>query len=224
MLAFDLAKEILKFMEARTEAREVYHASLTRLKPMKGSRFFDEQVKAAREKHTATVEAAQDRARTTTRAIFEQMKANAAKIQTEPPTPEALRILQALQMRENVTAAELKEAARTMDGNSLGLAVIDDLSRKNGRITNYASAVSGKLSRQAVEGIIAELERETAKILDDPVGVAPAALLYARQQKMMYNRDLAADDLPRAKTYSDEFELLEDLGVPDFDKFTKAVG
>lgn len=223
MLAFDLAKEILKFMETRTEARELYHATVARLKPMAGSEFYRKELKAAREKRTATVEAAQVAARTTTRELFAQMRQNAARIHSDPPTPEMLAILQALQMRESITAAELEDAAAAMSGNSVALAVIDDLSRKNGRITNYASAVSGN-SRQAVEGIIAELERETAKILDDPVGVAPAALLYARQQKMMFNRDLAADDLPRVKTYSDEFELLQDLGVGDFDKFTEAVG
>lgn len=224
MLAFDLAKELIKYMVVRTEARELYHASLTRLEPMRGSPYFVDEQKAAREKRTATVEAAQAAARSATRAIFEEMKANAAKIQTEPPTPEALAILQTLQMRENVTTEELQEAAQAMGGNSLALAVIDDLARKNGRITNYASAMSTKLSRQAAESIIADMQHETEKILADPVGVKPQAQIYANMRAMRYNERIDPDSLPRAQRYADEFELLQDLGVGDFDKFTEAVG
>lgn len=224
MLAFDLAKELLKYMETRTEAREVYHASLTRLKPMEGSEYYRKELESARSKRTATVEAAQTAARAATREIISAMRQNAARIHSDPPTPEQLAILQTLQMRENITSAELQEAATAMEGNSLGLAVIDDLSRKNGRITNYASAMSTKLSRQAAESIIGDMQRETEKILADPVGVAPQARIYADMRRMMYNEIVDDDTLPRAQRYADEFELLQDLGVGDFDKFTEAVG
>ena len=224
MLSLDLAREIMGYMKTRTEARELYRVTIHRLERMRGSQYYDDEAKAAREKRAATVEEAQAKARAACQQIFSKMRENAAKISTSPPTPEQLAILQALKMRDAVTPEELEEIAAAMDGNALALSVVDEISRKNGRYSNFAGTLSNRLSRAATEGIIAEVQRETEKIINDPVGVAPAAALYAHSQSMLYNRSIDLDDLQKAPEYSDEFELLEALGVADFNKFTSAVG
>lgn len=224
MLSLDLAREIMGYMKTRTEARELYRVTIHRLERMRGSQYYDDEAKAAREKRAATVEEAQAKARAACQQIFSKMRENAAKIHTSPPTPEQLAILQALQMREGVTPEELEEIAAAMEGNALALSVVDEISRKNGRYSNFGGTMSRKLSRAAAESMIHELQRGAEKIIDDPVGVAPAAALYAHSQSMLYNRNIDLDDLPQAPEYSDEFELLEALGVTDFDAFTSAVG
>lgn len=46
----------------------------------------------------------------------------------------------------------------------------------------------------------------------------------AQSRQMLYGDSVNLDDLPQAPEYRDEFELLEALGVPDFNLFESAVG
>lgn len=224
MLTFDLAHSIMRFMEARSEAREAYLLTCRRLEQAKGSQLYSDGMKAASDKRAATVEAAQARARAAVRQILSEMRANAAKIQVDAPTPEQLAILQAVKMRDGISSEALEEIAASLDGNALALGVLDDIARKNGLYFNFTGTRSRKLSRAAVEGIINDVQRETEKIINDPVGVAPAAAIYANNRRTMYNDVLDLDNLPQVPEYRDEFELLEALGVPDFNLFESAVG
>ena len=156
--------------------------------------------------------------------IFGKMRENAAHIHSDPPRPEALAILQALQMRESVNANELEMAAGAMDGNSLALAALDDIAKKSGQYTTYCRTMSRKLSRQAAESMIDELEKSVRRIVNDPVGAVPAAQVYAEHQKMLYGREMNPDELPQVQPYPDEFAFLEAVGIEDFDKFAAAVG
>ena len=224
MLTFDLAHSIMRFMEARSEAREAYLLTCRRLEQAKGSQLYSDGMKAASDKRAATVEAAQARARAAVRQILSEMRANATKIQVDAPTPEQLAILQALQMRESVNANELEMVAGALDGNSLALAALDDIAKKSGQYTTYCRTMSRKLSRQAAETMIDDLEKSVRRIVNDPVGAVPAAQVYAEHQKMLYGREMNPDELPQVQPYPDEFAFLEAVGIEDFDKFVSAVG
>ena len=223
MLTFDLAHSIMRFMEARSEAREAYLLTCRRLEQAKGSQLYSDEMKAASDKRAATVGEAQSRAKAEVKAILAKMRQNAGRIHSDPPSAEALAILQALQMRESVNADELEMVAGALDGNSLALAALDDIAKKSGQYTTYCRTMSRKLSRQAAESMIDELEKSVRRIVNDPVGAVPAAQVYAEHQKMLYGREMNPDELPQVQPYPDEFAFLEEAGIDDLNKFSAAV-
>ncbi len=223
MLTLDIAKTVLKFMAERAQARTDYLETRRSLEAMAGSRYHDTAMRAATEKREKAITAAQALARSEAQAIIAKMRENAATIRTNPPTPEMLAILQALEMRDALKADELAEAAAAMGGNSLALAALDTLARKNGQYSNFAETMSEKLSRAAAEKMINDLEKEVWKTISDTVGAKEPAREYARYQAMTQGREIDLDDLPQMPEYADEFDLLAALGVSDFDKFAAAV-
>lgn len=224
MLTFDLAHSIMRFMEARSEAREAYLLTCRRLEQARGSQLYSDGVKAAADKRAATVREAQHRARAEATAIFEKMRKNASSISASPPSADQLALLEVLKMRETIDREELDEAAAAMAGCSMGLAVIDDLAAKNRLFSNYAQTMSTKLSRATAEAMINEVERNINKMLADEIGATPAAAQYAEYRKMMYGESTDPDSLPQVQPYPDEFAFLEAVGIEDFDKFSAAVG
>ena len=74
MLTFDLAHSIMKFMEARSEAREAYLLTCRRLEQAKGSQLYSDGMKAAGDKRAATVGDAQARAFKEMEVIFGKMR------------------------------------------------------------------------------------------------------------------------------------------------------
>ena len=224
MLTLDLAKTLQGFLTERARAREEYLNTRRGLESAAGSKYHETAMKAAVEKREKAVKAAQNRARAEAAAILDEMRKNAAGISANPPSAEQLAVLEVLKMRENINQGELDEAAAAMAGNDMGLAVIDDLARKNGLLPHYARTMSTRLSRATVEGMLADLERGINKMLTDEIGAAPAASLYAKRREMLYGEKIDLDDLPQAQQAKDEFELLAELGIQNFDTFTQAVG
>lgn len=224
MLAFDLAKILQRFIDERKTARMEFLDTRRSLERMVGSDYHEEAMKAAAEKREQAVRNAQSRARSEASAILTQMRKNAETMSADPPSAEQLAVLEVLKMRESISQSELDEAAAAMTGNGMCLFVIDDLARKNGLLPNYARTMSTRLSRSTVEGMINDLERGASKLLSDEIGAAPAAALYAKHREMLYGEKIDPDDLPEAQQFKDEFELLESLGIADFDIFTAAVG
>lgn len=223
MLTLDLAKTVQRFMAKRAQAREEFLETRRSLEAMAGSKYHDTAMRAATEKREKAVKEAQSRTRAETAAIIDKMRHNAANIAADPPSAEQLAVLEVLKMRETISREELDEAAAAMGGCSMALAVVDDLAAKNGLYSNYSRTMSTRLSRSTVERMISDMERGINKILADEIGAAPGARLYAERQAMTQGMRIDLDALPQAPQPKDEFELLENLGITNFNAFQKAV-
>ena len=120
---------IKKYRDAVRDAGDEYDLTLQRNATLYGSQRYAEIEREAAAKRNDTLTAARQEALAEVREVCSTMRSNAKARKTVAPTAEQLAILQALKMREKVSAGELRHAANALAGCPLALSVLDELAQ-----------------------------------------------------------------------------------------------
>lgn len=131
-----------KYRDAVRDAGDEYDLTLQKNAMLYGSPRYAEIEREAAAKRSTTLTAAKQEALAAVREVCATMRTNAKARKTVAPTAEQLAILQALKMRNKVTAGELRHAANALAGCPLALSVLDELAQScpgAGRFNNEMS-------------------------------------------------------------------------------------
>lgn len=120
---------IKKYRDAVRDASDEYDLTLQKNAALYGSPRYAEIEREAAAKRDATLSTAKRETLDAVREVCATMRTNAKARKTVAPTAEQLAILQALKMREKVTAGELRHAANALAGCPLALSVLDELAQ-----------------------------------------------------------------------------------------------
>lgn len=109
--------------------------ALERIQGYKGKRADEEREQIA-EEFESTIGAAQHEARSSFARILGDMRGKADEVGEvmEPPSEEALRVLQMLSLRTSITQAEAESAARALEGNDAALQTLQELCTGRGGV------------------------------------------------------------------------------------------
>ena len=131
-----------KYRDAVRDASDEYDLTLQKNAALYGSPRYAEIEREAAAKRDATLSTAKRETLDAVREVCATMRTNAKARKTVAPTAEQLAILQALKMREKVSAGELRHAANSLAGCPLALSVLDELAAQcpgAGRFNNEMS-------------------------------------------------------------------------------------
>ena len=116
-----------KYRDAVRDASDEYDLTLQKNAALYGSQRYAEIEREAAAKRNAALNVAKQDTLAAVQEVCTTMRSNAKARKTVAPTSEQLAILQALKMREKVTAGELRHAANALAGCPLALSVLDEL-------------------------------------------------------------------------------------------------
>lgn len=217
---FKLAKE---YQDKREMINNAFNKRATEIEDAKGSRYYDTEIKKATDtQRTALENLSKEYVPLFDNVLQAMKKANENRGMT-PPTEEELRLLQLLKMKEKITEAELDAAANTLKGNATCLAVLTEISRKQGYIRGYMSYSDSKeMPVETTESIIRELVKAIRDFIEYDT---PKAARIAREYHEAYY-GAAGDPLPKRPLFSDKsgcFSELIRISGDELTAFCKAV-
>lgn len=224
--------EVSKFCSIRDENRKEYQETMKRIEKYKGSAGYKESEAAAAKKRKQSDDAARTACSEAIKPALKAMVENIGKIGLVPPTPEALAILQALQMRTRLKPQDFDAAAVSMGGNHLALAALDDLAdsyrqkNKDANVhyrANYLETYGAKdFSAGGAEACMKSFNNEIRKILQS--SVIDAARFGAEYNRNQYGIKADMDALRQRDPFAGERDFLErTVGSDNVDAFMKAV-
>ena len=114
------------------DARERYGRKLESLEGYEGERR-DAEAKAAQEAYEAEVEQIHARYTPEVNKWLDAMERGISKGSATPPSEEQIRLLQVLQMRENLSEAEVASAAEQLAGCEVAIGALEEIACIVGR-------------------------------------------------------------------------------------------
>ena len=212
----NLYRAVADFMTARSEAIEEYLLMTRRYASAKGSQMYIDKMDEAAKKRDKAISDAQAIAKQEIRETLKAMAEKADKIKMQPPTPEQIRLLQLLKMKDRLTEAECVGAANAMDGNATALALVDELATKSGVLhTSYVRSLAVKTydpatARQAIR----ELAEACYEIVNNTTGASKVALLTKQRHQRQYGGTFDPYELPQEEPFKDESDFYEQMNIP----------
>ena len=237
---YSLYLTITDFQKQQQRAYNEYMQTIESIADAKGSKYYADREQAAMEKRKATEESARAEARYWLKKNIEGRAAANRKRKAIAPTSEQLAILQALKMRTSATEAELEQIAASMDGNSLGLAVIQDFANDlyarrnkekgngtgipyNGFPRNYlAMAKNNDYPADEVERELSNIASACNRIIDSD-GASYVAGLASDRSNKLYGTNYSRDDLKREKIASSESDFFNSVSSIPFETLQHCV-
>lgn len=208
-----------EYQDKRKEIMDEYETRLAHLEATKGSKYYTEELKKAKDK--------KDEALTTLKneyaeyfniSLSAMRKANGSRAMT-PPTEEELRTLQLLKMKEKPTEAEISAAANTLKGNATCLSVLTEIAHNAGIMHNYISY------RETQEMPVNEVE-ETVKGLASCVrdfmeyDTTRAARMARKYQEEHHGKTPDAPELTKRPLFDTKAECFDTIAGISGDSLT----
>jgi hypothetical protein len=220
------------FRKEQIHNREVYMGKKKNLDRYKGSSgYADDLKKIQKERDDANAAARAKYKETVDNAISCMRNAN-RKRKCTAPTEEQLRLLTAAKMLQKPSVGLLDSIANSMDGNAIGLAVLQDIAttayQNDDNVLkkfhpNYAAMASTELTVPAADDAIKSLASTCERIMTGS-GVSRVRELGLKRNKEMYGMDYDPDDYPQEPEYSSEKDFYDrELKWTDYALFAAAV-
>ena len=127
---YTLYDTVVTFQRRQREAYDAYIEAMKGLESAKGSQYYDDRQKEAMSKRKAAEEEARKEARYWLKKTVDEMAAANHVRKAIPPTADQLAVLQAMKMRTDISDDELEQIANAMEGNSMGLGIVNDFARE----------------------------------------------------------------------------------------------
>ena len=216
---FTIAEE---FQAKRKAIADECESRLAELEAHRGSAYFTEETKAAREKQDEKLAALKAAYSSRFSAVLKAMSKAAENKGVIAPTTEELNIIQALKMRENITAAELDSAAVTLRNNPMCLAVLQEIAQKAGIARGYANYTENKeMPAAAAETTIKALVTGVRDFLESDT--TKASRLYAEHSANLYGVQAAPVKRPLFSDKTGCFAEIAGLSGDELTAFCNSV-
>ena len=222
---FTLYDTVTTFQRRQREAYDEYIETMKGLETAKGSQYYSDRQREAMDKRKAVEDQARSDARYWIKKTAESMvEANKAR-KAVPPTAEQLAILQTMKLRTDISDAELEQIANAMDGNAMGLGVVNDFAKEvykkrnntnsakrnpYGFPKNYLSMVKGDYPIEDMEREIIHIARACGTIIESD-GANRVAGMAKNFHDRRYGVKTDRDTLVREKIASSEKEFYEGI-------------
>ena len=198
----------------------------------KGSEGYDDDLKMIQEDRKKADDAARAVCKPKVEAALHSMIEVNSKRKATAPTEEQLRLLTAVSMIKKPSRPMLDSIANAMDGNAVGLSVLDDIAEnayKDGHIaserftTNYAARATKEMSVDGTLETIRALSNTCNRIMNGS-GANHIRERLAEKNKQHYGSSYDPDDLPQEKPWESDREFYErEMNGLNMDLFSKAV-
>lgn len=143
---------VQRYRKGLGEINGKYDGQIKAKESYRGSAGYQADIEKIEQERAAEIAALRANCRESFDVCIKSMEIHAKERPMTPPTPEALAILQALQMREHLTRDDLEHAANAMQECSVALGVLEELGRKH-EIMGFhvgGSNVSDQFVRDAI--------------------------------------------------------------------------
>ncbi len=222
---FSLYNTVTDFQRRQREAYDAYVETMKGLETAKGSQYYDDRQQEAMLKRKAAEDEARNTARYWIKKAAENMVEANKKRKAVPPTAEQLAILQTMKLRTDISDSELDQIANAMNGNAMGLGVVNDFAKevyKNRNNTNsatrnpygfpknYLSMVKGDYPIEDMETEITHIVRACGSIIESD-GANRVAGMAKSFHEHRYGVKFDRDMLEREKIASSEREFYEGI-------------
>ena len=217
-----LYEAVTAFQRKQLEAYNAYMDVMKGLESAKGSQYYNDKKNAAMMLRKAAEDEARQEARNSLKTIMERMvTANRAR-KAIAPTAEQLSLLQAMKLRTNITLAELDQVANAMNGNAMGLGVVNDFAQEIAQKTghpylskNYLSMVRDGYPVESMEKELKNIGAACSRIIESD-GANRARGLAADRYNRMYG-NVNRDTLERAEIAGSESEFFDGITSVPYD-------
>lgn len=151
-------RKAVAFQDERKRIMDEYEKRIASLESTRGSKFYEDEMKAAEDKKTADLAALRAEYSAGFRAILESMSKTNHSRKLLAPSAEQMRLLQLLKMREKITEPEMEAAAATLADNVTALAVLNEIGHAAGFVRSFMDAAESKeMAVDEVDQIIKSL-------------------------------------------------------------------
>lgn len=220
------------FRKAQIASRETYLQKKRNLDRYKGSEGYSSDLQKIRKERDDANAAARATCKEKVDLIFKcMMNANRKRAAT-PPTEEQLRLLNAASMMKKPSKLMLDSIANSMNGNAVGLAVLDDIAKAawaddpnalNRFTPNYAAMADKEMSVPDAEEAIRSLANTCSRIMNGS-GANHIREMGAEHNRKMYGMQYDPDDFEQEKEYSTERDFYNrELSSGSYETFAAAV-
>lgn len=212
---FTIAKKV---QDTRHKARSGYLDRMRELEPMKGSEYYKEEARRAKETMDAVLAGCKSY-HGEFRIILDDMRENASNRALTAPSEGQERICRMLAMKNTLTKDDLVGAARACKDSPLALDILDDMAREKGVANFHADEYSDNsvMTDSTVKEVIDSLEAGLADFLASDR--KRAARLSARFQAMNYGTEIDEMKLAERDLFSNEAGCLAEIGGLTGDRY-----
>lgn len=169
-----LFDRVAGYQKARAEIMAEYDAAEQNAARFKGSSYYDETMRTAKQKRDADILTEKKSTVAAVRKIAEDMRQAARNRKFTPPSTEAVNTLQVLRMMEKPNRETCEAAERFLADSPLALAALDDISTSKGvHLTGVRQPSAG-----AVINKVNSLEQAIYRSMNDA-----SSTLYGRVPK-----------------------------------------
>ena len=166
-----LFDRVAAFQKARAEIMAEYDAAEQNAARFKGSSYYDETMRAAKQKRDADILTEKKSTVAAVRKIAEDMRQTARDRKFVPPSPEMVYTLQLLQMRDKISREEAEQIERAFAGCPVALSTLDEVcAAHNVHLTGAREPSAG-----AVVSKVNSLEQAVYRSMNDT-----SSTLYGR--------------------------------------------
>lgn len=215
-----LFSRMKQYQDKRKAVMDEYEKRLEWLEDKKGSEYYTEEEKIARDKRDEDLQTLRGEYDESARTAIKAMKEANSKRPAAAPTEEELRIVQALKLRDSVTEEELSMIANSVRGNGLCLDIVQDVAKKNNIMRNYRSICEeNRLSPSFVTDKLDYLESNVFDFLahDTP----RAARLAAEHYERYYGNKTDERDLPKRPLFDSKEDFFRQTAGLDGDTLSR---
>lgn len=209
----DLMNELNRLIRVRNQNRDVYLDEMAKYEGAKGTVFYTQKMKEARNKRDqADAEARRDCAEKVDRLLQDMQKA-AERRSVKPLTVGQQMLIDSLKEKTRLTVEEVEQAARAMNGNVIGLRHVQEIERiraKNAvsiehRVPhNYMRYADPEMSDSGVRQCMDQVKSIVKDVFQSSVTRAgQVAMRYAR----IHGRSDDPDEFPQKKPFASEADL-----------------
>lgn len=228
---FDLYDAMNDFRKAQIANRRTFLEKKKNLDRYSGSAGYADDLKKIQDEREKANAAARAACKAKIDPIFKAMHEANAKRGITAPSEEAIRILTAVKMLKKPSKTFLDCVANSLEGNSLALAVLDQIAHDAwkdelnvaNRVVNYSTGRAAKeLDPQVVAEAINGLQRTCDGILSGS-GANRIREMGADRNKRIHGGQYDPDELPQEPEYMTEQDFYKREGHVDFSLFAAAV-
>lgn len=216
---FSLYNTVTDFQRRQREAYDAFVETMKGLETAKGSQYYDDRQQEAMLKRKAAEDEARNTARYWIKKAAENMVEANKKRKAVPPTAEQLAILQTMKLRTDMSDSELDQVANAMNGNAMGLGVVNDFAKevfKNRHNLkpetrfqfpkNYLSMVKGDYPIDKMEEEIVHIVKACGSIIESD-GADRVACMAKSFHEQRHGVKFDRDAVKREKIASSEQEF-----------------
>ena len=132
-------KKAERYQNERAKLTEEHEKKLKSIERYKGSQGYTDEFEKAKEEYKKALKKLQNEYQSSFDLVLDTMSDKIATRKVEAPTSEQINILNALKLSEKLTPEMLDRAAESMNGNPLGISIVQDLANFNGILRSYGS-------------------------------------------------------------------------------------